>query len=188
MNIIQCAAGSYGIELDEYSINFATSLGLRVEKRNVDQGDLTDLPKVDAVWCSALLEHVDAPHVVLRKLHGLLNEQGILCVFVPTIPLSTLFRHIPIIGKYFDGYLHGDHVNAFTPSTLRFMCERAGFKTLEVSPFYPGVLSVFNRISLMDGIVYIGSKITDWSYPPGAGRIAVSNSVGYTKKDYSVSM
>ncbi len=184
MNLLHCAEGSYGIELDQYCIDFAAALGLRLEKRNIDQGDFTDLPKVDAVWCSALLEHVDSPHVVLRKLNGLLNPNGVVCIFVPTISPLSFLRHLPVVGKYFDGYLYGDHINGFTPATLRFMCERAGFKTIEVSPFYPGILKVFNFLPLTDGSVYVGTKIPDWSYPPGACRIAAPNTVGYTRSDY----
>jgi SAM-dependent methyltransferase len=184
MNLLHCGPGSYGIELNQYCLDFAASLGLHLEKRNIDQDDLTDLPKADVVWCSAVLEHVDSPHIVLRKLYGLLRPNGLLCVFVPTISPFRCLRRLPVIGNYFDGYLYGDHVNAFTPATLQFMCERAGFKTLELSAFYPGLAQVFNRFPLTDGVVYVGSMIPGWSYPPGACRVAAENRAGYVRPDY----
>ena len=143
---------------------------------------LTDLPKVDVVWCSALLEHVISPHMLLRKIYGLLSRNGIVCVFVPTISPFRFFRHIPTISKYFDGYLYCDHINAFTPSTLRFMCEQAGFSTLESSAFYPWFLAPLNHFSVTDGSVYVGRKIEDWQYPDRAARKAALNSVGYVLK------
>ena len=69
MNLVYCAPGSYGIEIEDYAVKFARSLGLTIYQRDVLNDDLSDLPKVEAVWCSAVLEHVDSPHIFLRKLH-----------------------------------------------------------------------------------------------------------------------
>lgn len=181
MNLIHCAGG-YGIEIDSYPVEFGRSLGLRMEKRDLVEDDLTDLPKVDVVWCSALLEHVLSPHIVLRKLHGLLSPNGLLCLFVPTISPFSFLARLPIIGKYFNGYTHGDHLNAFTPATLRFMCERAGFGTCELSSFYPGILGIFNSFSITDGVVYIGRKMEHWEYPENSTRKVSPNANGYLMK------
>lgn len=186
MNLIFCAEGSFGIEIDEYAVKFARSLGLTVYQRDVLNDDLSDLPKAEVVWCSAVLEHVDSPHVFLRKLHMLLKPGGLLALYVPTIPLIPWFRRLPRIGKYFSGHLASDHVNAFVPSTLKFICERAGFKTIEVSPFFPFPLSLLNTVPIaqrmIDGCVYIGEKIEGWEYPEKATRRAALNPKGYEFK------
>ncbi|MCD4684705.1 MAG: class I SAM-dependent methyltransferase [Anaerolineae bacterium] len=126
------------------------------------------------------MEHVESPHIFLRKLHQLLKPNGLLAIYVPTIPPFPWLRHIPRLKPYFAGHLHGDHINAFTPATLRFFCERAGFATEAVTPFLPGPLRFLNRFHIIDGIVYVGRKIENWEYPPSATRHATLNTQGFT--------
>ena len=176
MNLAYCAPDSYGIEIEEHAVNFARSLDLTVYQRDLVNDDVSDLPKADIVWCSAVLEHVNSPHIFLRKLHQLLKTDALLALYVPTIPLFPWLRNLPNLGRYFSGHTASDHLNAFVPSTLKFFCERAGFKTIEISPFYPGLLRAFNRVylvnRLVDGCVYIGRKIGGWQYPAKAtGRV-----------------
>ena len=155
-----CQPDSYGINYNDYQIKKARSLGLTIYDRDINNDSLNDLPKVDAIWCSAVLEHLDSPHLSLCRFHGLLKKRGLLFVYVPTIPLFLQLRHVPYLGKYFYGHIAKDHKNAFTPATLQFTCERAGFETLEASPFYP--LSLLNYIpvlnEIIDGCVYVGMK------------------------------
>jgi SAM-dependent methyltransferase len=132
------------------------------------------------VWNSATLEHVESPHIFIRKLHQLLKPNGLLALYVPTIPPFPWLRKIPRVARYFTGHLHGDHINAFTANTLRFFCERAGFKTLEVSSFLPGPLRLLDGLRLIDGVTYIGRKIENWQYPPSATRRAADNPKGFT--------
>ena len=179
MNLIFSFPGSYGIENNEYEVRFARSLGLILYQRDVLEDDLSDLPKVEIVWCSAVLEHVDSPHIFLRKLHSLLVDGGLLALYVPTIPLFSSLRHIPRLGRYFSGHLAADHVNFFTPKTLTCFCERAGFRTIEVSPFYPAWIGFANYFPilrrLVDGCVYVGEKMRGWNYSPKATRRATTN-------------
>lgn len=169
MNLPHCAPGSYGIEIEEELVRVAQDIGLDVHCRDAC-GDLSDLPKVDAVWCSAVIEHVDSPHRLLRNLYGLLKPGGLLALHAPTIPIALWPLRLIGQDKLVRAHLASDHVNAFTPATLRFTCERAGFETVEVSPFLP--LRVFNRVGqrLIDGQHYIGRAIPDWDYPAKATR------------------
>ncbi|NLX10330.1 MAG: class I SAM-dependent methyltransferase [Chloroflexi bacterium] len=178
-NLVFGAPGSYGIELETYEVAFANSIGLTVHNLDVIHADFADLPRVDAVWNSATLEHVESPHIFLRKLHQLLKPGGLLGLYVPTIPPFRFLKHVPRLKPYFTGYLHGDHINAFTPSTIRFFCERAGFETIEVSAFYPGILAPLGRFPLTDGCVYVGRKIEGWEYSPSATRRTADNPRGF---------
>jgi len=181
MNLLFCAPGSYGIDIDEYAVRFARSLGLSVFQRDVMNDDVHDLPKAEVVWCSAVLEHVDSPHIFLRKLHILLKPSGLLVLYVPTIPLLPWLGRLPNIGRYFTGHRAADHVNAFTLHTIKFFCERAGFQTVEVSPFFP--VALLNKVPLLnqliDGCVYIGRAIERWEYPDKATRRAISTGKGF---------
>ncbi len=182
MNLIFSASGSYGLEIEEYPAKFAASIGLRVERRDIFD-DISDLPKVEVVWCSAVLEHIDSPHIFLRNLHQLLKPSGMVIVYVPTVPLAPFLNRLPHISKHLSGYLASDHINAFTPETLRFFCERAGFKTIETSPFYPFPVSLLTRVPLVNrligGCVYVGEKIENWEYPAKATRRVASNINGF---------
>ncbi len=184
MNLLYTLPGSFGIEIEKYENKFTRSLGLTVYNRNIIEDDLSDLPKVEAVWCSAVLEHVDSPHIFLRKLHNLLKPDGLIVIFVPTIPVFPAFKYLPRLGHYFSGHLYPDHINAFTPETLRFFCERAGFETLDVSPFYPFPMNLFNHLPLffrlIDGCVYVGKKIAAWEYMPAATRRVAQNLQGFS--------
>lgn len=183
MNLLFCAPGSYGIEIEHHEVKFAEHLGLAVYERDIINEDICDLPKAEVVYCSAILEHVESPHILLRKLHQLLKPQGLVAVYVPTLPLISALRQLPGVGKYFTGHTASDHINAFVPSTLRFFCERAGFKTIEVSPFYPGPLRFLNHLpvanQLVDGCIYIGQSIRDWEYPRKATRRVTISKKGF---------
>jgi SAM-dependent methyltransferase len=173
-------AGSYGIDREANYINFAKSIGLEVFQRDVINDDLTDLPQVEAIWNNAVLEHVESPHILLRKMHMMLKADGILAIYVPTIPPIPFLKYLPRLGRYFSGYLHGDHINAFTPQTLQFFCERAGFETIEVSSFYPPPLSIISRgLFLLSGCVYIGKKNQAWEYPLHSIRRNAVNAKGF---------
>jgi len=182
-NLVFSAPGSFGLELEPECVAFATALGLDVRPRDVLHDDLSELPKAQAVWCSALLEHVESTHVLLRRLHFLLEPNGLLAVYVPTIPVLPQLSRLPKLGPLVGGYRHSDHVNAFVPSTLRFACERAGFETLQVSALLPGPLAAIERfppVSRLIGLtVYVGRAIPDWDYPENAARRAVDGGFDY---------
>lgn len=188
MNLPYCQPGSYGIEVDKYPVDFARSIGLTIHEVDFMADSVDALPKVDAVWCSALVEHVESIHIFLRKLSIILNPGGLIAIYVPSVPLVPGLKRIPGLRRYTTGYLYSDHINAFTPSTLRFFCERAGYGTLEVSPFLPGALAAFNHVPLLnrlvDGATFIGRKIPNWDYPRGATRRAVEHGRGFEYRDW----
>ncbi len=159
-NLLYCAQGSYGIEIDQSRANFAASLGLTVYVRDIVDENVADLPKAKVVWCSAVLEHVRSPYIFLLRLRHLLEPGGILALYVPTIPVLPFLQSFPGIGRYVSGYKARNHFYAFVPSTLRFICEKAGFRTIEVAPFYPRPFRFFDRIPGINRIfgraVYVG--------------------------------
>ena len=177
-NLVNAPAGSYGIETDSKAAHFAQCLGLPVHNLTVTKDDLSHLPKVKSLWCSAVIEHVDSPHNFLRELNSLLVDGGIMVMYAPTIPLIPALRKLPGVGKYFSAYVAADHVSAFTPRTLAFTCERAGFEVLEMSPFLPGALALLNRVppfpSLISGSMCICRKVPGWTYPQKSSRLPVA--------------
>ena len=133
-----------------------------VFQRDFLKDDISDLTKVDIVWCSAVLEHVESPFIFLKKIYQLLNSGGLLFLYTPIIPILPFLGNLPGIGKYISGFNNKDHIYAYVPITLKFLCERAGFYTIEVSPFYPSFLRIFNKIPIINQltgrVVYVGQK------------------------------
>lgn len=186
-NLSHCGPGSYGIDMSNRAVRFCTSLGLNVYKHDIVRDDLSSLPRADVVWNSATIEHVDSPHIFLRKLHGLLKPGGLMLL------------EVPFTGSYAYGVVKflpsprkqsGDHVNAFTPTTLRFFCERAGFETVAVQRWSskllklaPGLPRWLHRLvplaPIADRILYIGLRPAEWEYPPKARRRVANTPEGF---------
>ncbi|MEE8499591.1 MAG: class I SAM-dependent methyltransferase [Kiloniellales bacterium] len=87
---------------------------------------LTEFP--DAFFCAAslrsYLEHEMKPLPVLRELHRTLAPGGVAIVKVPNY--GSLNRMV--MGRKWCGFRYPDHLNYFTPGTLRAMAERCGYR------------------------------------------------------------
>ncbi len=184
--LVHAQPGSYGLELEDYQVDFARSIGLNVLARNIITDDLSDLPLADTVWCAATLEHVDAPHVFLRRLYYLLKPNGRVFLEVPCALPSRWMRHIPGMSHIYAD--HDDHVNSFSVTSLARFCERAGFAeewTFRYStPLINRSVPVWATripplVSLAQSLVYVGRAIPNWEYPRKATRRAANNSAGY---------
>jgi SAM-dependent methyltransferase len=187
MNLLYCEPGSYGLELEDYQVNFARSIGLPAHQRNIITDDMSEFPKVDTVWCAATLEHVDAPHIFLRRLYYLLKPGGRLVLEVPCAIPSAWMRRIPGAERLFGD--HDDHVNSFSQTSLARFCERAGFaeewsfrySTPLITRDVPVWLSRLPPFTaLAQSVVYVGRQIPGWEYPTNATRRAADNRSGYT--------
>ncbi len=186
MTLVDCPSGSYGIELEEYQCRFGTSIGLTILQKDVIHGDWSDVPKVDTLWCAATLEHVDAPHVFLRRLYYLLKPGGRLVLEVPHSLPAAWMRHVrPLDYLYSD---HDDHINSFSAPALARMCERAGFaceaqlrySTPLVARKVPVWLTGLPLVrTLAESQVYVGRSVPGWEYPEKATRRAADNPNGY---------
>jgi SAM-dependent methyltransferase len=126
-HLVQFGPGSIGIDAVEKNVAFCRALGFEAVVANVEDG-LPDLGRrFEGIFCSNLLEHLVAPHLFLLRLHALLDDGGRLFVHVPTMPpfpiVDRLIRRT--IGH--NGYQASEHINAFTPRTLAFTIERAGY-------------------------------------------------------------
>jgi SAM-dependent methyltransferase len=185
--LVHAEPGSYGLELEDYQAAFGRSIGLAVHTRNLLTDDLSDLPRADTVWCAATLEHVDAPHVFLRRLYYLLKPGGRLIIEVPCAPPTFWMRSTPGVGRIYGD--HDDHVNSFSPTSLARFCERAGFREHWVFRYSTPLI---NRMKLpvwatryppfswaAQSIVYVGQQIPGWDYPRKATRRAADTLAGY---------
>ncbi|MFT7644513.1 MAG: SAM-dependent methyltransferase [Candidatus Paceibacteria bacterium] len=173
-NLVYMGTGSYGVEINPGSVKFCTNIGLDAKEVDMISDDVSNLPKVDNAIAWAIMEHVENPHRFLRNIHAVLNPGGNIFLYVPTVPVF-IPKFLPMrFRKYWNGHLHGDHVNAFSGKSLKFMCERAGFETVSYSPGFYGWLTWLNYIpgiqNFFDGCLYVGKAIPEWQYPIGSTR------------------
>src|SRR3990167_11522554 len=74
--LIHFGPGSKGIEVNDEEAEFSRSLGLDIEQYNIEDEWREAENVFDAVWFSNVLEHVVAPHAVLRNFHKTLKSAG----------------------------------------------------------------------------------------------------------------
>lgn len=126
-HLVQFGPGSAGIDAIERNVAFCRALGFDAALTNVEDG-LPDFGRrFEGIFCSNLLEHLVAPHLFLLRLHERLAEQGRLFIHVPTMPPHPLVDRLIRRTIGHNGYQASEHINAFTPRTLAFTLERAGF-------------------------------------------------------------
>jgi SAM-dependent methyltransferase len=131
-HLVQFGPGSAGIDAVERNVAFCRALGFEVAQANVEDG-LPDFGRrFEAIFSSNLLEHLVAPHLFLLRLHSLLAPGGKIFIHVPTMPPFRLVDRLLKRAIGHNGYLASEHINAFTPRTLAFTIERAGYTVDDV--------------------------------------------------------
>ncbi|MBU0515693.1 MAG: class I SAM-dependent methyltransferase [Proteobacteria bacterium] len=197
--LIHFGPGSMGIEVHATAADFAQGIGLPVLRGDLlDQGPANQIPAetFDAVWCYAVLEHLSAPHSALMFFRSRLKDDGLLFLGLPMMPVSRIFEpYARLISRLVHGrpmpmsYTAADHVNSFTPKTVRFMVERAGFEVTRQAGFVsarPLVNRAYNLLAgpARDVVVTVARKMTEWDYPPGSTRTLTADGWGF-KTDYT---
>lgn len=121
----------YGIEISEQ----AAAIG---DTRFAERGGgvicapcLDGLQDVEDGFFSAAtlrsyLEHETNPEPVLRELHRTLEPGGVAIIKVPNF--ATVNRMI--MGRKWCGFRYPDHLNYFTPRTLKAMAEKCGYAVM----------------------------------------------------------
>lgn len=113
---------SVGVEVSGPNLGILKSRQLKVVGADVNQV----LPFADgsfeAVFCSHILEHVDAPICLLRDSHRVLNEDGILII---GLPLERSLYTLLSGDDYFDH--HPTHLYSFSRDGLLRLLDKSGF-------------------------------------------------------------
>ncbi len=76
-----------------------------------------------------------SPNVFLARLRGVLKPRGHLFIKVPITPPAWVHRAYAMLGVD-HGFDHDDHINFFTPNTLKWTLHWAGYRVVgEHSPW-----------------------------------------------------
>ncbi|WP_294622341.1 class I SAM-dependent methyltransferase [uncultured Roseovarius sp.] len=111
-----------GIDVSASRSGAALNDGYRIYS-DFEALDAADPEPFDAIVLSQVLEHVADPLDLLKALEARLAPEGVLFVAVPdtsgvTVPRS--FQEFTLVQPI-------EHINAFTPDSLRDLARRAGF-------------------------------------------------------------
>jgi SAM-dependent methyltransferase len=128
--LVHFGAGSVGIDNVSEHVEFCRSLGLDARLVEVERGlDELEDGSFDFVWLSDILEHLDAPRVLLRRLAPKLTPDGRLIVFMTVLPRSRLTRRLFGGRGFFDADVH--HYQ-YSVDTARYLLGGAGYVVEDV--------------------------------------------------------
>jgi SAM-dependent methyltransferase len=133
--LVHFGPGSVGIDNVEEHVEFCRSLGLEARRVDVDGEDaLADIADgaFDVLWVSDILEHLDAPRLLVRRLRPKLKPDGRLILFVTTLPRNRLFRGL-LRARGIRPFEAEAHHYQYTLETIRYLVERAGYAVEEIA-------------------------------------------------------
>lgn len=163
--------GSYGVEMNPEAAEWARSIGLTTYCGDMES---IDAPKVSAAWCRDVLEHVDSPHLLMRSLSRVLEDDGLAFL---ALPLTNYGRFLGRFSRRFRGYAAADHVNFFTATTLHWTIERAGFEVVEMTMGF-GPLVDKLALSFAPAVLVVARNIPGWEYAAKSTRKTVDGKPG----------
>ncbi len=110
-----------GIDPGQDFTTFARcELGVDIQQQSI--AELEDSDSYDTVLLVHVIEHLNAPQHSLRRIHRLLKDGGKLYIECPNLDA-------PVARQ--DRLFHFAHIYNFTPTTLRMMAERCGFRFIK---------------------------------------------------------
>ena len=131
--LINFDGSSLGIDVQDKSFAFASSLGLRVIKQNVEEGLNLD-EKYDVIFCRQLLDHLVSPHKLLVEFHQLLKDNGYLIV------------NIDNIDYLFAKRIASEHLYGFNLKALKILVLRSGFNIIKAFTLTSNKPRIFERL------------------------------------------
>lgn len=123
--------GSVGLTVNKEEEEFGKGAGLDIRIGNLEENYDID-EKFDIIFANNIFEHLYAPHYFLQKIKNKLNDDGLLILGVPCIPVFSFLLRF----RRFRGSLASAHINFFNKITLEKTVEFAGWEIVQSRSFY----------------------------------------------------
>ena len=130
--LLEAGADAYGLELQRSAVAVAQQrLSGRVFELNIDD-NAEPFPEgsLDIVTMMAVIEHVQKPAALLKRVRSLLKDDGWLFLETPNAsswPALTTRRYWPLLSPI-------EHIHLFSRAAIRHVLDQAGFEVVEVRP------------------------------------------------------
>ncbi len=156
--LVHFGPGSLGVDNSAECVEFTRALGLDAVLADVeDEEQFAQVPDgaFDFLWVSDVLEHLDAPRVLLRRLAPKLAPGGRLLLHTSVLPHARPARWaLRKLGERpFDAEVH---YHQWTADTIRHLLARAGYRTVAAVAVLParlGPLSPLAPTSLASRVI-----------------------------------
>jgi SAM-dependent methyltransferase len=122
-----------GLEPNHEAAEVARGYGLEVIESPIEDAELPP-DRFGAVLLSQVLEHVESPHEVLRKVRSTLRPDGTLYIVVPNA--ASLWRRL--FGRHWVHWHVPFHLSHFTVPALEKLCGQCGFELQRVRTITSG--------------------------------------------------
>ena len=109
-----------GVEINPYWIEFGRNNHVPISKEKLDKIN----EKFDVITSFQVLEHVENPKIIMRKIKKILKNNGILYIEVPDAKAS-------IEGKYREEFFI-EHLHVFSMKSLRNTLKKIKFKIIKI--------------------------------------------------------
>ena len=120
----------YGLELDQRVVDHLREEGYpAVQCARVEDAAGIPSAAVDLITMFHVIEHVDNPATVIRRIHGWLSPGGIFALETPNLDsLDARLFH----KSYWGGYHIPRHWNLFTPETISRLLDDNGMEVVSI--------------------------------------------------------
>ncbi|MBI3385865.1 class I SAM-dependent methyltransferase [Candidatus Gottesmanbacteria bacterium] len=175
---------AYGIDISADAVKYCKKKGFTVWQGTAETAKIPKEKTFDIVTAFEVIEHEADPVAMMRRVYKLLKNGGIALITTPNH--DTFWRKL--MGKWWVGYRHPEHINFFNRRSLDELFRRVGFSQIIIkkdpprpfplsflfirsADYFPGMgwllrpignlihrLNITNPINPWDDIMVIGVK------------------------------
>lgn len=143
-------ANCFGMELNKIEADISKAKGHSVHVGLLDSNPFSE--KFDLITLWDVFEHIKEGKSYLEKFREILSNQGLLFLQVPNA-MSLAARIMQEHSNMYDGL---EHVNLYSPETLKLVAEKTGFKVVEMQTVIPEMNVLNNYLNYENG--YTGNR------------------------------
>ena len=143
-------ANCFGMELNEIEAEVSRSKGHTVHIGLLEQNPFDE--KFDLITLWDVFEHIKDGKAYLSRFREILRDDGCLFLQVPNA-MSLAARIMQEHSNMYDGL---EHVNLYSPDTLKLVAEKTGFEIVDMQTVIPELNVLNNYLSYENG--YTGSR------------------------------